>query len=142
MKSNILYLIILISFSSCSGFILKEKIVDNYYLIATDIEEQLDLSYYEPTDKNGCVSVIEATVFAVGFTDNYIVAKQHPYIFPNAVNNKITNYFILPINKKGEHFKGNLSLIGPLTLKQFNEKEKELGITFDLKFTIEKSNLK
>lgn len=66
MKSKILYLSILCLFTSCRGFILKEKIVGNYYLIATDIEDQLDLSYCEPTDKNGCTSIIEATIFAVG----------------------------------------------------------------------------
>lgn len=122
------------------GFDTKEKIIGNYYLIAPDDQAQLGLDYCDPADKNGCVGVIEATVFAVGFSEKYIIVKQHPSTFLNPPNKEVTNFFILPI-EGGFNYKTMNNLIGPLTLEQFNTKRKELNIS-DLKFTIEKKSLK
>jgi hypothetical protein len=137
MKNKAVFFLILYLFSGCIGFSTKEKIINNYYLIATDSEEQLSLSYCDPNDKNGCIGIIGATVFSVGYNDTYIIAKQHP-----SNNRSITNYFLLPINNKDRHWGDNFGLIGPLTVDQFNEKKKELNISESLKFTIVKDNLK
>ena len=142
MKQKNLWLLILCLLSGCTGFSSKENIVGNYYLIATDTDEQSSLSYCEPADKNGCIGIIEATVFAVGYNKDYIIAKQHPRVDPKVPNKSVTNYFILPITKKETHWGSNSGLIGPLRLDQFNEKKKELNLPPDLKFTVEKSNLK
>ncbi len=141
MKQKPLWLLIVLLLSGCMGFLSKENIIGNYYLIAADTEEQMSLSYCDPADKNGCIGIIEATVFSVGYNKDYIIAKQHPRVFPNAPNKDITNYFILPIGKKGTDWGNNYGLIGPLTLDQFNKQGKELNLLPDLKFT-EKSNLK
>lgn len=141
MKQRILYLLILSLLSGCLGFDIKQKVVGNYYLIATDEEEQLSLSYCEPSDQNGCGGIIEGTVFAVGFNANYIIVKQHPRIFPNPPNKNITNYYILPL-KDTMNWRTKNGLIGPLTLDQFNEKRKELNIPDSLKFTYENEDLK
>lgn len=140
MKSKIIYLSILCLLSSCMGFDTKEKIVGNYYLVAPDDEAQLGLDYCDPADQNGCGGVIESTVFAVGYNENYIIVKQHPRTFPNPPNKGITNFFIVP-TKRGFNYRTMNNLIGPLTLEQFNTKTKELNIS-DLKFTIEKERLK
>ena len=60
--------------------------------------------------------------------------KQHPRIWPNLPDKKITNYFIVPRHKKiiSEIYK---EVIGPLTLEQFNGKRKELHIE-NIQFTI------
>jgi len=137
MKKKVVYFLILYLLGGCTGFDTKEKIINNYYLVAADTEEQLSLSYCDPNDKNGCIGIIEATVFSVGYNNSYIIAKQHP-----SNNRDITNYFLLPINKKDKHWGDNFGLIGPLTLAQFNEKERELNISDSIKFTIVKDNLK
>lgn len=126
----------------CLGFDTKEKIIGNYYLVAADDQSQLSLSYCDPADKNGCVGITDATIFAVGYNKDYIIAQQHPRTFPNPTNKKIINYYILPVDYKNKHWGDNFGLIGPLTLEQFNDKRKELNIPDNLKFTIVKDNLK
>jgi hypothetical protein len=140
-KKAILYLIIFSLLSGCMGLAIKENVVGNYYLIATDVDEDLNLSYHEPADDNNYGGIIEATVFAIGYNDEYIIVKQHPRIFPNPPNKAITNFYILPI-KKGFDWRTKNGLIGPLTEVQFKEEEKKLNIPIGLKFTIEKENLK
>jgi hypothetical protein len=109
-------------------------------LVAADTNEQLSLSYHEPADEDNYGTVIQATVFAVGYNTRYVIVKQHPRAFPNPPDKSITNFFILPLSK-GFNWRTNNGLIGPLTLEQFNAKARELGIS-DLKFTTEKENLK
>ena len=118
----------------CNDFAVKKHVVENYYLIATDAEEALDLSYHESSDGNNFGTIIDATVFAIGYNDKYIIAKQHPRTFPNPPDKKITNYYILPL-KKGMDWKSKNGLIGPLTLEQFNEKCIELNISKEVLFT-------
>lgn len=140
MKFNFLFLLVFSLLIGCQGVAIKEKIEGNYYLIATDAEEDLSLTYHEAADENNYGTIINATVFAIGHNNEYIIAKQHPRNFPNPPDKSITNFFILPIKKKFD-WKTNNDLLGPLTLEQFNEKRKELNISNDLKFTIIKNNL-
>jgi len=112
MGKNIFLFLVLTSFASCD-FAIKEKVTDNYYLIATDIGEDCSLGYHLPSDGDIYGTIIDATVFAVGFNDEYIIAKQHPRVFPNEPDKKITNYFILRITKDFDS-KGRNTLFGPL----------------------------
>ena len=140
MKNTILYLIILFAFSRCSDFAIKKKIIDNYYIVAGDDDADATLSYHasKPKDTYGGTlfggAIIEATVFAAGYNDNYIIAKQHPRVFPNPPNKSITNYYILPL-KKEMNWRTKNGLIGPLTLEQFNKQRKKLGIGDGVTFT-------
>lgn len=118
----------LLTFIGCPDFVVKEKICGNYYLVASDAESEIFLAYHEPDDNSCYYGVIEKKVFAVGYDDSYIIAKQR------MANKIITNYFILPIKKKMDW--KNTGLIGPLTLDQFNKKKQELRISPDLDFTI------
>jgi hypothetical protein len=139
MKTKIISLFIICLLSGCIGglgFVTKDHICGNYYLVAPDDDVQLSLSYHEPTDGDNYGTFITETVFAVGYNEKYIIVKQHPNN-----NRSITNYFILPLIK-GFNWRTNNGLIGPLTLEQFNEKRKELNIPDSLKFTIVKDNLK
>ena len=122
-------------FSAC-GLIIKENFFGNYFLTAPDTEEQLALSYHDINDKDNYPTLIEETVFAVGYNETYIIVQQHP-----GRNKRVTNFYILPI-KKGMDWKTKNGLIGPMTLEQFNEKRRTLNIPNELKFTIEKEDLK
>ena len=53
----------------------------------------------------------------------YIVAKQHP-----ANNRAITNYFILDIPRDSKYADPAVSLIGPLSATEFEEKRVLLGL--------------
>jgi len=136
MKRAILYLLMLFIFLyGCTGFAIKEKIENNYYLIATDNIDDLSLCFYEPNDKDIYGDIVDATVFAVGFNEKYLIAKQHPRTFPNPPDKKVTNYYILPL-KNEMNWKTKNGLIGPLTMEQFKEKRKKLNIPDSLSFTI------
>jgi hypothetical protein len=115
---------------SCSlGMSTERRLFGNYYLTAPDDDSQLALTYKEPGDTDGYSGIIEQTVFAVGFSKEYIIAKQHP------ANKAITNYYILPVHSNKRTWGDNHGLIGPLTLEEFERKEKELMIK-NLDFTI------
>ncbi|NEW85145.1 MAG: DUF3997 domain-containing protein [Mariniphaga sp.] len=133
MRNWIMILFVVFSLLSCSDFVIKKNIVGNYYLIATDTEDDLGLAYHEPEDGQNYATIVDATVFTIGFNDKFINVKQHPRTFPNPPDLNITNYYILPL-KKGMDWKIKNGLIGPLTLDEFNEKRKELNIANDIKF--------
>lgn len=141
MKKLILYLSIIVLFGGCHGLAIEEKIIENYYLIAGDEPAGTFLSYHESSEGNNFSGLIEATVFAVGYNDKYMLIKQHPRAFPNQPDKKITNYYILPL-KKGMDWRTKNGLVGPLTLEQFTEKRKELNIPDEVKFTKEIEDLK
>ena len=141
MKKIIFYLSILILFFGCQNLAIKEKIIENYYLIASDEVYGTCLSYHEDTEESNYGCVIEAAVFAVGCNDKYMIVKQHPRTFPNPPDKKITNYYILPLKKEMD-WRSKNGLVGPLTLEQFNEKRKELNISDEVTFTKEIEDLK
>jgi len=134
MKKLILYLSIPLLFVGCQGLAVKEKIIDNYFLVAADASEWTSLSYHEDNEGANYSSLIEATVFAVGYNDNYMIVKQHPCTLPNPPDKNITNFYILPL-KEGMNWRTKNGLMGPLTEQEFNAKRKELGIPKDLTFT-------
>jgi hypothetical protein len=116
------------------AFAYEEQIQDYYYLIAVDDEKYMDISY---NNGGGTFSVIPSTVFAVGYNENFIIAKQHPCYFAEPIDKTITHYYIIPIKNNP-----NNNAIGPLTLEQFYEKRKELNVPDSVKFTKEFEKLK
>ncbi len=111
----------------CIGAAHNEKLVKNYFLGAFDIDEELSLQAVDP---NGyAFDVVPATVYAVGFNDEYIIAKQHPLQFQASENRSITNYFIVPIGKPPKSYEHH-EVWGPLTITEFEAKRKDLGINF------------
>jgi hypothetical protein len=127
MKKIILLMVVCLCYSCQQPDVLRH-ITGDYFLIAADVEEQLTLSC-QLTSGSTYSHIIESTVFAIGYDENYIIAKQHPKDLID-----ITNYFILPIKNVAVDTveKG---LIGPLTLQEFEQKRKELNLE-QLKFTI------
>lgn len=119
------FLVVSVFFSGCIGSSHYEKIKDSYYLSALDSDEDMEIVY---RDENGYMfTIVGSTVFAVGYSEEFIVAKQHPRSFPNHPDKNILNYFIIPLkNKISNSVEKNV--IGPITLKQFEEKSKLLPI--------------
>jgi hypothetical protein len=125
-----LYIYLLLLMSSCHGSAYEEYLVDNYSLKAMDVKSGMSVFY---NDNEYLIGVIQPTVFAVGYNNDFIIAKQHPNIFPE-IDRSITNYFIIPIkNRVAESAEKNV--IGPLTVEEFNAMQKELGVPESLIFT-------
>ena len=86
----------------------------------------------------GMAPSFKPTVFAAGYNNDYIIAKQHPLIEArhDSIDKSITNYYIVPrkeeINNWTEYYG---LIIGPLTESEFNQKRKELGIADNVTFS-------
>lgn len=131
-KKYVGYIVSIFILLGCNG-IQEEQLVDRYYLIAMDyVEEGMNLSYV--LESGDFIGVVNSTVFAVGYNDEYIIVKQHPRKFPNPPDKLITNYFIVPIKDK-VHASPDENKIGPLTKEGFVIKRKELGVSDSLTFT-------
>lgn len=135
---NIVF-IVLINFAvSCIGSAsYNKKLVSNYRLSAIDVITGMTIDveirgYY--------VGVISPCVYAVGFNDEFIIAKQHPLV-NNQINKSVTNYFIIPIKNKVSRFE-DLNKIGPLNKEEFNATRIEIGIPTNLNFSIIFNKLK
>ena len=122
--------------TSCWGLFYEQHIIDSYYLIAVDGTEDLCIACSTDNGKSYYSYVIPSTVYAVGYNDDFIIAKQHPCVFSFPPDTSIANYFIIPLkNKIGDNYSHNI--IGSLTLEEFVQKRKELSIPEDLLFSIE-----
>ncbi|GAB4043438.1 hypothetical protein [Spirosoma jeollabukense] len=108
-----------------------------YYLEAYNDYNEMSIGI---EDKEIRVGVIKATVFAIGQTDQFIVAKQHPLNESRNIDKSITNYFIIPLNQKISKATDR-NYFGPLTLDEFNGKRHELGMD-SVPFTIVFKDLK
>ncbi|KQZ34145.1 DUF3997 domain-containing protein [Duganella sp. Root1480D1] len=102
--------------------IFDEKITGPYRLSAIDISEQMSVCY-ELKGKDSCVGRIEETVFSVGWSEQFIVAKQHP-----SNDRSVTNYFIIDIQKDAELLDPSESVTGPLTEAEYQEKSKSMSL--------------
>ena len=125
MKKSIFFLLaIVFCFYSCGSGAYNKTLNGGYFLSALNNMEDMYLGYQD--GENG-IGIITATVFAVGQNDDYIILKQHPRDFPNKPDKSIVNFYLIPL-------KSNISksidknYYGPLTLREFEQKKKELGI--------------
>jgi hypothetical protein len=119
--------------TSCSGTG-TEHVIDNYYLGTIDYVEK-NLSLYYKLQSGDYIGVVNPTVFAIGYNENYIIVKQHPGNWSDDIINKdVTNYYIVPV-KDWLHNSPDENKIGPLTYDEFLLKREELKIPNNLVFS-------
>jgi hypothetical protein len=106
--------------SGC-GFVHDEHITGPYRLIAVDADNQMSISY--DLGDGSAAGRINETVFAFGFDERFIVAKQHP----NA-DRSVTNFFYLDMTKDSKCADPTDSVTGPLTEKEFESEAKLLNL--------------
>jgi len=116
----------------------KKDIINGYALYAYDTNEDMTLMHF---DKYGGLEIISPTVFSVGYNSEFIIAKQHPTIYPAKENKSITNYFIVPLKQPVKWTDQNIA-IGPLTETEFLKMYKELKIADTLSFFITYDDIK
>ncbi|TAJ14735.1 DUF3997 domain-containing protein [Marinilabiliaceae bacterium JC017] len=140
-KKNNLYVSILfvsVMLTSCIGRIVyEEKLTLGYELSAND--DMSGMCIYV-NDGQYQIGVIHATVFSVGYNQDFIIAKQHPFV-GSVINKSITNYYIISIKDK-INASPDENKIGPLTQEMFLIKRKELEIPDNLDFSITIDKLK
>jgi hypothetical protein len=116
----------------------NRKVIGSYHLETVNGLEDLQLTYKKGGGEGIYNTIIPSTVFAVGNNQKYIIAKRHPCSGLFTVDKSITEYYILPITDTIDW--KNIGLIGPLNLKEFDEKRNLIGIQ-DIKFTITYSSV-
>lgn len=108
--------------SSC-GLVEKKHLVGNYYLVAANAPEQMEIIFNSNPGERQSQKRIGETVYAVGWNDDYLVAKQHP-----RNDRRIENYYYLEIRRDYEFAAPNASVIGPLTEAEFKRRKAQLGL--------------
>lgn len=92
-----------------------------YALIWIDTTE--DTSVCRDLGNGSWIGRIDSTVFAVGWDQRYLVAKQHP----NG-DRRQTNYFILDARNDEKNVDPSRVVIGPLTALEFQRKTVEMRL--------------
>jgi hypothetical protein len=108
------------------GWEYKKKLVGDYALLAVDVREQMNISRMLPS--GDAVSVIGATVFAVGWNDDFIIAQQHEPSQGTHTGTRVTNFYLLRISDG--------AVWGPLTAEAFHTERVQQGVSSDLDFTL------
>jgi hypothetical protein len=108
------------------GWAYMKRLSGDYALVAVDIHEQMNVSRLLPS--GDAVGVIRATVFAVGWNHDFIIAQQHEPSYNGYLNSLVTNFYILRT--------ANGELYGPLTLEEFNAERVNQGVPDGLTFTL------
>ena len=120
--------------TSCGGFVYKKEIANGYYLIAIDSDEQMALGR---KSDSSYITVIPETIFAIGWDESFIIAKQHPRTssFPQGykVNKDETFFYLLRIKDD--------QVFGPMPEPAYLKKRNELRVDENLSFTKVFSNL-
>jgi len=98
-----------------------KHLVGPYRLGAIDVLEQM--SVYYDLGNGSEAGRIDETVFSVGWNEHFIVAKQHP-----KNDRKVTNFFVLSIEKDSINADPSASVSGPLTEVEFKRRKSELKL--------------
>ncbi|HEY2725897.1 MAG TPA: hypothetical protein VGI61_01885 [Parafilimonas sp.] len=129
----------LIFFSAgCFRHEYKKPIANGYYLYAYAADEDMSIMHF---DNYGGMEIINPTVFSIGYDKDFIIAKQHPAIYPEKENRHVTNYFIIPL-KQPVKWTDDSVAIGPLKENEFQEIRKKLKIADTLSFFINFNSIK
>jgi len=130
---NKFLLVICAAFVTSCGFVTKQHIVDNFYLIAVDSEDDLTLNY--KGNGEGYTTIIHQIVYEVGNDDDYIIVKQHPEDLTKPMSDTAKmNYYIVPTKLKNPSW-AEKEILGPMTHSEFENARKILNIE-NIKFSV------
>lgn len=108
------------------GWAYEKKLAGDYVLLAVDVREQMNISRMLPS--GDAVGVVGATVFAVGWNEDFIIAQQHEPASGARTGPRVTNFYLLRV-ADGEVW-------GPLTAAQFSAERARHAVPSDLDFTL------
>lgn len=109
-----------------------------YVLDFIDIHEDARVCYELET--GDCVQRIPQTVFAVGYSSEFIVAARHPHAFRDkSLDRSKTEYYYIIRSLDGPGFDPERSVRGPFDLAAFEHHQKTMNLP---QLTREVSSLK
>jgi hypothetical protein len=100
---------------------------ERYIAMEVDSPEQMHLAF--DTEDGIAMGLVDATVFALGADDRYIVVKQHPAKDAfSAGDRSRTNYFYVERTSSPDFRERQRRVIGPLSEHEFHERAAALRL--------------
>ena len=124
---------------SC-GFVYKQHLTGNYYLIAVDTKDDMDVCYHRQTDDALYIGITGASVYAVGYDDDFILVKAYRALRDSMdislqrYDKNTTEYYIIPVNNTQEAWEAQENKFRAFSKKDFEVKRRELGVSDDITF--------
>ena len=134
-----LFFLLLPLMQSC-GFVYKQHLTGNYYLIAVDTKDDMDVCYHRQTDDELYIGITGASVYAVGYDDDFILVKAYRALRDSMdislqrYDKNTTEYYIIPVNNTQEAWEAQENKFRAFSKKDFEVKRKELGVSDDITF--------
>lgn len=130
----------LLLMQSC-GFVYERHLTGNYYLIAVDTKEDMDVCYHQQKEDDApYIGITGASVYAVGYDDDFILVKAYRALRDSmgisspCYDKNTTEYYIIPVNNEQEAWEAQENKFGAFSKKAFEVKRKELGVSDDITF--------
>ena len=110
------------------GMVYEEDLVNGYAVWATDVMEQAKIVKKDKEISSTTIYtlVVPATVFAYGWNDDFIIAKQHPRKKDRKVDTNLTYWYIVEVASGNVH--------GPLSEDEFNKLRTKLKVPAEISF--------
>lgn len=134
-----LFFLLLPLMQSC-GFVYKQHLTANYYLIAVDTKDDMDVCYHRQTDDALYIGITGASVYAVGYDDDFILVKAYRALRDSMdislqrYDKNTTEYYIIPVNNTQEAWEAQENKFRAFSKKDFEVKRRELGVSDDITF--------
>ena len=140
MKTVISLFFLLLPLMQSCGFVYKQHLTGNYYLIAVDTKDDMDVCYHRQTDDALYIGITGASVYAVGYDDDFILVKAYRALRDSMdislqrYDKNTTEYYIIPVNNTQEAWEAQENKFRAFSKKDFEVKRKELGVSDDITF--------
>ena len=140
MKIVISLFFLLLPLMQRCGFVYKQHLTGNYYLIAVDTKDDMDVCYHRQTDDALYIGITGASVYAVGYDDDFILVKAYRALRDSMdislqrYDKNTTEYYIIPVNNTQEAWEAQENKFRAFSKKDFEVKRKELGVSDDITF--------
>lgn len=141
MKIVISLLLLFLPLLQSCGFVYERHLTGNYYLIAVDTKDDMDVCYHQQHDDDApYVGITDASVYEMGYDDDFILAKAYRTLRDSMgrslhrYDKNITEYYIIPVNNTQEAWEAQENKFGAFSDKEFEVKRKELGVSDDITF--------
>ena len=141
MKTVISLLFLLLPLMQSCGLVYERHLTGNYYLIAVDTKEDMDVCYHRQNDDDApYTGITGVSVYAVGYDDDFILVKAYRALRDSIgislqrYDKNATEYYIIPVNNTQEAWEAQENKFGAFSKKDFEVKRKELGVSDDITF--------
>ena len=133
MKTVISLLFLLLLIMQSCGFVYERHLTGNYYLIAVDTKEDMDVCYHQKNDSPYTGITGREPVFMQWDMMIILFLSRHIVLLRRYDKDTI-EYYIIPVNNTQKAWEAQENKFGAFSKKDFEVKRKELGVPDDITF--------